>query len=171
MPWNYHIICVRVQKWSQAKGCSVTTSKRKEEITIKPQKTSICKHLLGSQQVSNWLWISNLDSVAVSAQDNAVLWEIKASNKSDSCCFQVQLLSLRVTCYCKLAGSSFPLLLGGLTEVKIWLNEENPLCSDPLTLTAPQKHLQPAYKSSIKCHCAWASLNGFLKRLWWLSMN
>lgn len=92
-PEIIHIICVRVQKWSQAKGCSVTTSKRKEEITIKPKKTTICKHLLGSQQVSNWLWISNLDSVAVSAQDNAVLWEIKASNKSDSCCFQVQLLS------------------------------------------------------------------------------
>lgn len=155
MPWNYHIICVRVQKWSQAKGCSVTTSKRKEEITIKPKKLNLQTLAgipAGEQPIVDLKF--GLSCCFCSRQCRAV--RNKSFHKSDSCCFQVQLLS---PCHLLLqtGREQLPLLLGIFTAVKTWLNWGS-LCV--LTHWHSQQHRNTSslYKSSIKRHRAWASL-------------
>lgn len=167
MPWNYHIICVRVQKQSQAKGWSVTTSNRKEEITIKPKELNL--EILAGIPAGEQLIVDlkfGLSCCFLSRQHRAV--RNKSFHKPDWCCFQVQLLSL---CHLSLqtAREQLPLAPGDFHRSGAWLNQGSLYIP---THWHSQQHSNTfsLYKSTVKCHCAWARPK-FLKSLWWLSMG
>lgn len=159
---------LRAQKWSQAKGCSVTISKRKEEITIKPKKPNV--QMLAGIPAGEQLIVDlklGLSCCFLPRQCRAV--RNKSSHKSDSCCFQVQLLSL---CHLLLqtGREQLPLAPGDSHRSGTWLNEGSLYILTPWH-SQHHRNTFSRYKSTIKCHCAWATLSEFLKWLWWLCVS
>lgn len=140
-----HHLCLST-KWSQAKGCSVTISKRQEEITIKPKNLNL-QTLAGSPEGEQLIvdLKFGLSCCFLSRQCRAV--RNKSSHKSESCC-----CSLCVTCYCKLAAAALP-APGDLHRRENCLNEG----SLYIVTQGHSQHHRNTFrlqKSSMKCHCA-----------------
>lgn len=146
-------------------ACSVTISKRNEEMTTKQKKQSVntCRNL--SSEQLNAYHKFGLSCYLFSRQYRDV--RNKNLHKSNPCCFQAQAALLLSVVIPSCQGTVFSLADNSKTFFKKWnlTKWRKFLYSDPLWYSQYHRNTFNLYKSTNNCNCAWASLNEFLKEV------